>query len=743
MASVQAGPAQAEVPRPPAAAPSPPTSAQGSAAAAAAAAASLAAADAAAFSFAAEEVVGETRKQKTKRDHQKDDDGPGHAHDRHDHQHKEHKEKDKGECRCCDMPKSRSSPYCPVHKRAYDCVSRSGHASPGSDQHLAFTAIFGSGKNIGNPAAAARVLNEFVRRYPEGKFKPGVSRGSVDLTQFVEIEGIRQMYNDDDDGVVKIDYESWGPAMAKLRGWTAKQAHDEWERLSADTEKVKRDNAGIRGSERLYIPSNYFGGLGLDRGFKRKSTYQEKQQVTSSKARRLTHQEREKMRDELNKGFKRCDAEIVRSTFAAMHEALPAGSSTSYSGASGKGKVEETDAVMDVLRAVAQSAGIEVEGANFGLGSTTAGSVPSGASSVASAATAASSPLSDKAAASNVASARNWAFTDTKKGLKKALDRFVKVMDTAARLKSDQDKEPCASAADFAATLAERLSFAEVFLGKRITPGGSSDMDMNLKASSIAENLGDAEKEEWKPPADPSDEKKNSDFKQKVHDRLLKDSAAKLRDPPVEDVDSLWTWTKLENMVNEFRHFRTIDQVEELKRQFDDQHVAVKQLEDSVKTAARDLRRSLKNAAAEARKEEEDDRKKKNDAAMEQKKKQDAEEQKKIKKMKHQAVFQLDLARHSRIAVVKGEDAWAKGKAAMSVVEPWILTGVEAAKSLMPCDIADPGAKDVQKALARWIQAFPTNSVAAQEDKVSAPMYKAHGSDDFDGFIEDQTRRRK
>ena len=112
--------------------------------------------------------------------------------------------------------------------------------------------------------------------------------------------------------------------MASLRGWSARKAHEEWERTRVDA-LVKRDNLGIRGAERLHVPSMYFAGLGLDRATKRKSTYQDKQLVTSSKARRVTPQERARTRGELNKGFRRADAETAAATFGSMHEALPSG----------------------------------------------------------------------------------------------------------------------------------------------------------------------------------------------------------------------------------------------------------------------------------------------------------------------------------------------------------------------------------------------------------------------------------
>eukprot|EP00969_Alexandrium_andersonii_P119698 5292454-Alexandrium_andersonii.AAC.1 len=114
--------------------------------------------------------------------------------------------------------------WCKVHKWAYNNIYAYAHSPAGeaSGRPAAFAQIFGQKRNKGmNELLAVRVILDYCARFSEGGENSGKnsgkSRGRLDLCVFSYTEGYRQAEEDEGDGNVKVDYESFIVAMKNLR----------------------------------------------------------------------------------------------------------------------------------------------------------------------------------------------------------------------------------------------------------------------------------------------------------------------------------------------------------------------------------------------------------------------------------------------------------------------------------------------------------------------------------------------
>ena len=103
-----------------------------------------------------------------------------------------------GACLACPQTRASSKTrFCTLHKRAQECIWRSSHPKSVKDgaatpDSLAYDQVFGTKSTAGIDILAAKVVNEFVSQFPDGKeTKQTKKRGDFPLVQFVGSNGYR------------------------------------------------------------------------------------------------------------------------------------------------------------------------------------------------------------------------------------------------------------------------------------------------------------------------------------------------------------------------------------------------------------------------------------------------------------------------------------------------------------------------------------------------------------------------
>jgi len=199
------------------------------------------------------------------------------------------------------------------------------------------------------------------------------------------------------------------------------------------------------------VPSSLYAGLGMDHTTNKRSNYQDRSMATGTKAAKKKDSERDAIRAELGRGFKRG---LPTVPLDHMHDVLPAGAVTKYAVDAAPVNVETG---VTLLMTAAKRHGIA---ADMEDDSTTAGSITSGGSSVSGSSGGKETPQS-KMTKAQVASLRNRAYTQAAKDVdnfsRKLTEEVSKATIPLMRSHSE-DKL-------FVDTLTERLEFAAAFLG--------------------------------------------------------------------------------------------------------------------------------------------------------------------------------------------------------------------------------------------------------------------------------------
>ena len=134
-------------------------------------------------------------------------------------------DRDKSLCLACPQ-KKHASIWCKDHEKVYNNLYSQAHSEQGLEdgQDVAFRKIFGErGKDMNQIAAGATILG-YVDKFGLESKRGRNGRGSLDLQQFINEEGRRNAVEDEDDGKVKTDQESFVVSMKNCRGWDQKKA---------------------------------------------------------------------------------------------------------------------------------------------------------------------------------------------------------------------------------------------------------------------------------------------------------------------------------------------------------------------------------------------------------------------------------------------------------------------------------------------------------------------------------------
>lgn len=548
---------------------------------------------------------------------------------------------------CVDVRKGSFS-WCSKHKRSYDCVyGQYNGKNASSEGKELFISIFGSrGKGM-DEDAAGEVIASFERDHPDGSVRPGQARGKCDLSQYRHREGTREELQDMDDSRVRIDKEAFICAMKNQRSWSQAKAEGEWSTLREDPD-CNADNKGLYGSERIKVPSVYFGGLGLDRVQLVKASYQEKSLETMTKASRMSQQERDGYRAELNMGFKRMSAgaSASGSGLNRLHEALPVGAATAL-----PGSAQDLAAAISGLlqKAVAK------EPQHF------AGNI--GAMDVAEAAAAVNTvaPPMPSIASAQVATIRNKMHSKSHKELQSFVAKLIK------DVKDAQEQAEKGSVADgdgpFMGTLKERIHFMSTFSGITLVKtvkgqaaaaadGATAEiytvvpMDfLRMAADRHAKATSDEDKQFWAldmsgAKDDAEKARLQNEFKAKIHAQVFSEVTQALEDPPCEEPEKMISETAINSLVKDFLTVKTVERLEAGTEAFDFQMKLLKQVKHGLVTGTRDLRKNVNDRAKTAQKQvlelkaAEDESKKKASAD------EAANEKKRMAKMKGVAVIE-------------------------------------------------------------------------------------------------------
>ena len=621
------------------------------------------------------------------------------------------------------------------------------HPKAALSQPKSFIAIFGiKGKGM-KVVIAVRVVLDFGYKFPEtlaGGKSSGTARGKVDLTTFVEGEGVRMSTMEDDDGFVKIDYEAFIQAMKRDRAWDKPKAHEEWAILEANAETV-RDQKGLKGSARLHVPSNYF--IGLDRNFKRTDDYQfrEMQDKKVFKAPMATG-DRERLREELARGF-RARSAVDKDR---LHEALP---QSAMSSTVQTQENAQSSGLASILNEFAPSAGPQ--------GSDQKQNAESG-----SAETAVETAAAD-AVQRDVGAARNKAGAKALRDLNAWIAKFTTgVIEAFAATEKDHDEIRPVHDQAFMNTLNERMTFSCIFLGVKVErlPASSAKSrkdlvytdfqvvtyDFAARALGLKAEVGDEEENKVEkkafftaPDTATMTEDARTEAVEKwhndIHSHLFTLQKKLMKDPMCDDHTTLPTVPELRLEVAKIGEVKNADELDKQSKLVDHQITRMKQGKKSLGTAQSDLKRQVANRQREIAKKESDQKKGEEEKLKAQKAQDEQLEQKRIGKMKAAPSFQLDFSAHAAVEVVTVNAEMDKTK--VSALKPCIFRLPEATwqhlkpvkKETGSAEAADPTA--IQACMDMWQTQFPNFEAFKSKDRASAPLYEQHGKNDVIDFF--------
>jgi hypothetical protein len=208
---------------------------------------------------------------------------------------------------CPRPPKSKKRKFCTPHDKAYANIARFSLKGvvDGSDteESAAFKKIFGHGRSAGDEVMQARVLEDYLEKFPDGKLSNRSARGNLPLVAYTQSQGHRES-TDTVGQSPRMDFEAFSVHMESCRKWKMARALQEWGILKDDT-TVLRDENGPKGqSLRLSIPS-WMAVTDFDEH--RFGSFQEKRVDTSLKPKAMVPEEVAKLVADCGRGFNRLD----------------------------------------------------------------------------------------------------------------------------------------------------------------------------------------------------------------------------------------------------------------------------------------------------------------------------------------------------------------------------------------------------------------------------------------------------
>ena len=303
----------------------------------------------------------------------------------------------------------------------------------------------------------------------------------------------------------------------------------------------------MKGALRLFVPSNDFAGIGLDKTFKRKEDYQHREMHNKKSFKNpMVSADRDRLRDELTRGFRSksaCDKD-------RLHEHLPQGAMSSTEQA-----IENS-----------QSAGLTsiliefAPAASSGTGDGREGNENSEKDSAEIAVESAAAEVAQR----DVAAARNKAGAKALKDLNAWIGQFTQgVIDAHVTKESQQVEISPTHDQAFVNTLDERLAFSLAFLGVKIerlpaclADKAKKDLMSNdfhaaptdfaaVAAQLKAQKVEESDKAFFTPPdvSALDGEGKNNEqtklFTDKIHGFVFQAQTDMMKDPPCDDHQQL------------------------------------------------------------------------------------------------------------------------------------------------------------------------------------------------------------
>ena len=643
-------------------------------------------------------------------------------------------------CLACDHPK-KASVWCERHRRVYECIYRqaTGEKAP-TEQKEAFIGIFGvKGKGM-KITIAVRVILDFSFKFPaaleKGGSGAGKQRGKIDLCAFIESEGTRDSFMDEDDGRLKMDYEAFVIAMGGQRNWSAETAHSEWRQLDDDS-TTPRDHKGLRGALRLHIPSNYFAGMGVDRSYQRTEQFQQREmQQRKTFQQPLSSTDRSRLRDELSKGFSAKNGPVDRDR---LRECLPAGSFTSTAA---KSEDNQSESMTDIMKNL--------------IGGKPSGGEPSGdgAPGAPTTPTSSATPGTSAGQVGDIGATRNKTMAKANRDKKQWQGKLKQGL-----LEADHIRATSPVIQDdiaFMNTLNERVLFVSTFFGIEIRRKEAAKDIMDLTrlhqehfeevpidwtawAAKQAESLDEEGKKEFRmvdiSKMSEADKKQAQDaFNLDMHKKAFEGVKLGLRDPPCESPTELLCAPAMQLFIDDFNKIQNAADLDQKATDCDIQLTCLKQLKSSMQTAGKDLQKQFRDRAREAAKLEAEEKRKEEEKAKTQKEEEETLEKKRLSKGKCSNLFQLNFGDGEANFLMKRVDLNAADYQAPDADKPCIVTLTNS--KLSPVEPSeDANATAIQKSMHSWKKAFPTFDTFKKQDRASAPLYDAHGKGEAIAFF--------
>jgi len=216
-----------------------------------------------------------------------------------------------------------------------------------------------------------------------------------------------------------------------------------------------------------------------------------------------------------------------------------------------------------------------------------------------------------------------------------------------------------------------------------------------------------------------------------VHHRLLRVKEAGLADAPVEDPSKLLASSGLTRLAAEFKSLRSASELENHQQDFDEQLEFVKQLKVALSVSTRDLTKNIQARARESAKKTLSAKQKEEEKARKRQLETTMAEKKKVLKMKDAAVFALATSPEEAVPQVSLREVTASAGAVLC--KPCVIKGCKEVSDVMVPPAADGDAAEaiaentLQAAVSRWHGSFHKHTLCLRDDRVSAPLYDAHG----------------
>ena len=257
------------------------------------------------------------------------------------------------QCNACQEPAKSKKKYCDTHNKAFDNILRQATKLPlgvkrtekvknktskkkkgkagqaqdetdeedsdqemQTDEHKAFSAIFGSRTTPGDPMVANQVILDYCAMFPSGEEKTTKCRGKLQLTNYTISAGTRHTKRQKRTRV-KMDYEAFVTAMKRDRQWDALKADAKWKALDVPDNFVD-NNGPAPFVKRLRIPSNL---MCTDQSESDAENYEDRSMKTEGQAVKNASKEvKDGLLGEMSTGF---SEQLQRADMSTMFQALP------------------------------------------------------------------------------------------------------------------------------------------------------------------------------------------------------------------------------------------------------------------------------------------------------------------------------------------------------------------------------------------------------------------------------------